>query len=84
VEGKGTYLTNSFAHRAHHVSNVRADMEIGEIKMTFWPDCACRRLASWFTLIVSLLLTSIPAEAQVEKIPRVGFLCWVTLRRRIP
>jgi len=53
-------------------------MEIGEIKMTFWPDCACRRLASWFTLIVSLLLTSISAEAQVEKIPRVGFLCWVT------
>jgi hypothetical protein len=29
-------------------------------------------------VVVGLLLSSIPAEAQAQKIPRVGFLCWVT------
>jgi putative ABC transport system substrate-binding protein len=47
--------------------------------MTFWPKGACTRLVVCrSTLVLSLLLSSIPAEAQAQKIPRVGFLCWVT------
>jgi ABC-type uncharacterized transport system substrate-binding protein len=46
--------------------------------MKFWLEWARARLACAFTLVVGLLLSSIPAEAQAEKIPRVGFLCWVT------
>jgi len=31
-----------------------------------------------YWIILTLVLSSIPVAAQTEKIPRVGFLCWVT------
>jgi putative ABC transport system substrate-binding protein len=46
--------------------------------MTFWLKRQIRLRAGQVILTLCLLFAPVGAKAQAEKIPRVGFLCWVT------
>jgi putative tryptophan/tyrosine transport system substrate-binding protein len=47
--------------------------------MVFWVERSRMRLSvAGVTLTLWLFFSPVTAEAQAEKVPRVGFLCWVT------